>query len=58
MSDYLLALLALAVAWYSYTYARWLKANGYNCGAITMYLLILLDLLGPAYRLFKKWQGS
>lgn len=44
-------LIAIAAAFHAYTYAQWLKDNGNSIGAYGVYVIILIGLILPVYRI-------
>lgn len=50
---YLWLLLVIVAAFHAYTYARWLKQQGNKAGMIGVYILIVIGLALPGYRMFR-----
>lgn len=51
--DVVLLMIAVIAAFHVYTYARWLKENNNKAGACGIYVLIIIGLVLPAYRLLR-----
>jgi len=51
--QYVWLVIVLLAAFHAYTYARWLKQQGNRIGMIGVYILILIGLALPGYRIFK-----
>jgi hypothetical protein len=49
--DYLFLLAAVLAAIYGYTFALWLGKNGNKVGAIGVFVLIVISLALPIYRI-------
>lgn len=49
--QYLPIVIAALAAFHAYTYARWLRQHGNRAGAYGIYLIILIGLALPAYRM-------
>ncbi|MDD4599551.1 hypothetical protein SDC9_04068 [bioreactor metagenome] len=51
--QYLSILIAILAAVHAYSFAQWLKDNDNKVGAYGVYVMIILGLALPIYRLFQ-----
>ena len=49
--NYFFLLFAGLAGIHAYTFARWLWKNGNSLGAVGIYVLIMISLILPAYRI-------
>lgn len=49
--SYLFLLVAGLVGIHAYTFGQWLWKNGNSLGAVGVYVLIIISLILPAYRI-------